>query len=562
MSRALEPADRLARYGPTAGDRVRLGDTDLWVRVAEDRQAPGDEPQWGYAKNLRPRMTQSGRASDSELDVVVAGALVIDPTIGVVKADIGIKDGRIVGVGRAGNPAISDGIELEIGPHTSPIMAYGLIATPGAVDSHVHLITPELMPAALSGGVTTLITAGFEEPPWAMERTLAAMTAWPLNIGIQACARSEASADFEALVDAGAVGFKIHEDYGADPELIDATLRFAEQAGVAVSLHTDGLHESAELEDTVAAIAGRTVHAYHVEGTGGGHVPDLLGLVREPNILCSSTTPTLPYGVNAAAEHVPMIVLNHGGSMAVAADIALAAERVHPATMAAEGPLHDLGAIAMINSDSQGMGRIMETVRRSMQLASVLKGWSGNTVESSAENDDHDDDTERVLRFLAKVTIEPAITHGLAEYVGSLRPGRLADIVLWKPAWFGAKPELVLKSGFAAWGPLGEGNATVERAEPTRYRPDWGGAGRVAGRLGVTFSSSGAVAALRRRSSIGREIVAIGRTRGLSREDLWLNRATPAIEIDPVDGWVTLDDRPLAMDPVDDLPLSRRYFFR
>ena len=559
MSRALEPADRLARYGPTAGDRVRLGDTDLWVRVAEDRQAPGDEPQWGYAKNLRPRMTQSGRASDSELDVVVAGALVIDPTIGVVKADIGIKDGRIVGVGRAGNPAISDGIELEIGPHTSPIMAYGLIATPGAVDSHVHLITPELMPAALSGGVTTLITAGFEEPPWAMERTLAAMTGWPLNIGIQACARSEASADFEALVDAGAVGFKIHEDYGADPELIDATLRFAEQAGVAVSLHTDGLHESAELEDTVAAIAGRTVHAYHVEGTGGGHVPDLLGLVREPNILCSSTTPTLPYGVNAAAEHVPMIVLNHGGSMAVAADIALAAERVHPATMAAEGPLHDLGAIAMINSDSQGMGRIMETVRRSMQLASVLKGWSGNTVERPVDNDD---DTERVLRFLAKVTIEPAITHGLAEHVGSLRPGRLADIVLWKPAWFGAKPELVLKSGFAAWGPLGEGNATVERAQPTRYRPDWGGAGRVAGRLGVTFSSSGAVAALRRRSSIGREIVAIGRTRGLTREDLWLNRATPAIEIDPVDGWVTLDDRPLAMDPVDDLPLSRRYFLR
>ncbi|HXI81376.1 MAG TPA: urease subunit alpha [Verrucomicrobiae bacterium] len=559
MSRALEPADRLARYGPTAGDRVRLGDTDLWVRVAEDRQAPGDEPQWGYAKNLRPRMTQSGRASDSELDVVVAGALVIDPTIGVVKADIGIKDGRIVGVGRAGNPAISDGIELEIGPHTSPIMAYGLIATPGAVDSHVHLITPELMPAALSGGVTTLITAGFEEPPWAMERTLAAMTGWPLNIGIQACARSEASADFEALVDAGAVGFKIHEDYGADPELIDATLRFAEQAGVAVSLHTDGLHESAELEDTVAAIAGRTVHAYHVEGTGGGHVPDLLGLVREPNILCSSTTPTLPYGVNAAAEHVPMIVLNHGGSMAVAADIALAAERVHPATMAAEGPLHDLGAIAMINSDSQGMGRIMETVRRSMQLASVLKGWSGNTVERPVDNDD---DTERVLRFLAKVTIEPAITHGLAEHVGSLRPGRLADIVLWKPAWFGAKPELVLKSGFAAWGPLGEGNATVERAQPTRYRPDWGGAGRVAGRLGVTFSSSGAVAALRRRSSIGREIVAIGRTGGLTREDLWLNRATPAIEIDPVDGWVTLDDRPLAMDPVDDLPLSRRYFLR
>jgi urease subunit alpha len=252
---ALEPAERLARYGPTVGDRVRLADTDCWIEVEDDRQAPGDEPIWGYGKTLRPRMTQAGRASDSELDAVVAGALVIDPTIGIVKADIGIKDGRIVGVGRAGNAAISDGIELEIGPHTEPIMAYGLIATPGAVDSHVHLISPELPAAALSGGVTTLIGAGFEEPPWAMERMLAAMASWPVNIGLQACARSTDAADLEPLIDAGAVGLKIHEDYGATPDLIDATLRFADAAGVAVSLHTDGLHESAELEDTVASIS-------------------------------------------------------------------------------------------------------------------------------------------------------------------------------------------------------------------------------------------------------------------------------------------------------------------
>ena len=564
MSRSLTAAERLARYGPTAGDRVRLADTDLWVRVTEDRQAPGDEPIWGYAKTLRPRMTQAGRATDSELDAVVAGALVIDPTIGIVKADIGIKDGRIVGVGRAGNPAISDGIELEIGPHTSPIMAYGLIATPGAVDSHVHLINRALMPAALSGGVTTLVTAGFEEPPWAMERTLAALAEWPLNVGIQACARSESTADFEALLDAGAVGFKIHEDYGADPDLIDATLRFAEAAGVAVSLHTDGLHETAELEDTVAAIAGRTVHAYHVEGTGGGHVPDLLGLVREPNIICSSTTPTIPFGRSTAAEHVAMIVLNHGGSMAVAADVALAAGRVHPATMAAEGPLHDLGAIQIINSDSQGMGRIMETVRRSLQLASVLTRWRGSTLKrgSGSTGDDGPDDNERVLRFLAKVTIEPAITHGLTDHVGSLRAGRLADIVLWKPAWFGAKPELVLKSGVAAWGPLGDGNASVERAEPTRYQADWGSAPGLAARLGVTFAAAAAVDGLRRRSIGGREVVSLGRTRGLTRDDLWLNKATAAIEIDPIDGAVTLDDRRLAVEPVDDLPLNQRYFLR
>jgi urease subunit alpha len=355
--------DRLARLGPTTDDRVRLGDTGLWVRVAEDRQAPGDEPIWGYGRTIRPREAQ-GRAGPSELDVVVAGALVVDPVLGAIKADIGIKDGRIVGVGRAGNGELSGGIDLPIGPHTQPIMGYGLIATPGAVDSHVHLISPELMPAALSGGVTTLITAGFEEPPWAMERMLAATAGWPLNIGLQACARSEDEADLAVLLDAGAVGFKIHEDYGAFPELIDLTIRFAEVHDVSVALHTDGLHESAELEDTVAAIHGRTVHAYHVEGSGGGHVPDAIGLVRERSVICSSTTPTVPFGRSAAAEQVPMIVLNHGVSFHVAEDLELVRERVHAATMAAEGPLHEFGAIAIVNSDSQGMGRMMETVRR------------------------------------------------------------------------------------------------------------------------------------------------------------------------------------------------------
>jgi urease subunit alpha len=563
----LSPQERLARYGPSTGDRIRLADSDLWIRVAEDRQATGDEPQWGYAKNLRGRMVQSGRAGPSELDVVVTGAVVVDATIGVVKADIGIKDGRIVGVGRAGNREISDGIELDIGPHTAPIPAYGLIATPGAVDSHVHAISPQLLPAALSGGVTTMITAGFEEPPWLMERTLAGLEAWPVNVGLQACARSEGSADLEALVEAGAIGLKIHEDYGAYPELIDATLAFAESRGIAVCLHTDGLHESAELEDTVAAIAGRTVHAYHVEGTGGGHLPDLLGLVRERNIVCSSTTPTLPYGVNAAAEHVPMIVMNHGGSMGVPDDVELARERVHPATMAAEGPLHELGAIGIVNSDSQGMGRIMESVRRTLQLADTMKRWRATEAGAGhpglpVDLADPRDDTDRVLRYLAKVTIEPAIVHGLAEVVGSLRPGRLADIVLWSPAWFGVKPELVLKSGMAAWAPLGEGNASVERAEPTRYRSDWGGLPEAARRLGVTFAAPGAGDHLQRGRTGGRQVVEIGRTRGLTRGDLHANRATAPIEIDPVDGRVTLEGRALVVDPVAELPLNRLYFLR
>jgi urease subunit alpha len=551
----LSPEEHLARYGPTTGDRVRLGDTDLWVRVTEDRQAPGDEPIWGYAKTFRPEATQ-GRASDSELDAVVAGVLVLDPVLGAIKADIGIKDGRIVGVGRAGSEAISDGIELRIGPHTRPIMGYGLIATPGAVDSHVHLISPALLPAALSGGVTTLITAGFEEPPWAMARTLAATADWPLNVGLQACARAADDGVLEALLEAGACGFKIHEDYGADPELIDHTLRFAETHDVSVSLHTDGLHERAELEDTVAAIDGRTVHAYHVEGSGGGHVPDVIGLVREPNIICSSTTPTVPFGVSAAAEQVPMIVLNHGASFGVKADLELVRERVHATTMAAEGPLHELGAIAIVNSDSQGMGRMMETVRRTFQLAHVMSGWGGTTASG-----DPLDATERVLRYLAKVTIEPAITHGIADHVGSLRSGRIADIVLWEPAFFGVKPLVVLKAGMAAWAALGEGNATVEGAQPTRYGPDWGGRGRAAASLSTTFVSAGASGSSAL-AGHGRAVVAVRATRGLTRASLHRNRVAPPIEVDVRDGSVTLDGRPLAVEPVSEVPLSRRYLLR
>ena len=566
MSR-LTADEAIARYGPSTGDRIRLADTDLWIRVAEDRQALGDEPQWGYGKNLRERMAQAGRAGPSELDSVILGAVVVDAAIGVVKADIGIKDGRVAGVGRAGNPAISDGIDLEIGPHTAPISAYGLLATPGTVDSHVHTISPRLLPAALSGGVTTLVTAGFGEPPWAMARMLAALGDWPVNVGLQAGARAEDDAALETLVEAGAIGFKIHEDYGAYPELIDRTLAFAESRGVAVALHTDGLHESAELEDTVAAIGGRTVHAYHVEGTAGGHLPDLLGLVREANIVCSSTTPTVPYGVNAPAEHLPMIVLNHGGSFGLPGDVELARERIHPRTMAAEGPLHELGAIAIVNSDSQGMGRIMESVRRTLQLAHVMKAWRATEAGTghpglAAQAADRFDDTERVLRYLSKVSLEPAITHGLADHVGSLRPGRLADIVLWKPAFFGVKPELVLKGGYPAWGPLGDGNATVERAEPTRYRADWGGAGSVAAGLGLTFAAPGTGRALARRSRLSRPVVEIGRTRGLTRADLAMNTATAAIEIDPLDGRVMLGGRDLAVEPVVDLPLNRAYWLR
>jgi urease subunit alpha len=561
----LSPEEHRARFGPSAGDRIRLGDTDLWIRVEADRQSIGDEPIWGYAKDIRLGMAQAGSAGPSELDAVVVGAVIVDPLLGILKADIGIKDGRIAGIGRAGNPAITDGVDLRIGPHTRPISGYGLVATPGAVDSHVHFVSPSLIPAALAGGVTTLISAGFTEPPARMERILRGLEGYPVNVGLQANARSMDAADLEVLLDAGAVGFKIHEDYGASPDLIDATLRFADAHDVSVSLHTDGLHETAELEDTIAAIAGRTVHAYHVEGSGGGHVPDLIGIVREANVICSSTTPTIPWGVSAADEGVPMTVLNHGATFGVAEDLALIRERTHPATMAAEGPLHELGAIQIVNSDSQGMGRIMETVRRTFQLAHAMKAWRASAAGSGHPGlpDEGSDDNVRVLRYLAKVTIEAAITHGISAYVGTLAAGRLADIVLWRPAYFGVKPELVIKGGFAAWSPLGEGNATVQAAEPTRYAPDWAGRQHGAPSVSALFvSASGDREALRGRLDTRRELIAVAGCRGLTRASLALNRATAPIDVDPTDGRVTLAGRALAAEPVTEVPLSRRYFLR
>ncbi len=530
-------------FGPLTGDRLRVADSDLWLEISENRQSVGDEPTLRYGGTIRT--FNHGPAGPSELDMVIVGAVVVDPVVGVVKADIGIKEGRIVAVGGVGR-------DIEIGPHTEPIIAYGLVATPGVVDSHVHLVTPDILPVALSAGVTTLITAGFDEPPWAMERFLRSFETWPINIGLQGNARSTDDAALDALLAAGAVGFKIHEDYGADPQLIDAVLSYADAHDISVALHTDGLNETAELDDTVAAIDGRTIHAYHVEGAGGGHVPDVIGLVREANIICSSTTPTMPYGVNALAEHVPMTAVSHGLSLDDEHDLALARERVRGTTMSAEGPLHELGAIAITNSDSQGMGRIGETLRRTLQLAHVMKAWAADAGGT---------DNARVLRYLAKCTIEPAITHGLSDHVGSLQPGRLADIVLWKPAWLGVKPELVFKSGFPAWGSFGDGNATVEWSEPRRYRAGWGGHGLAPASVSVTFVSASLDAtAFAARLGSGRAYLAVKETRGLTRADLHLNRATAAVEVDPVDGAVRLDGRILAAEPARDLPLNRSHF--
>jgi urease subunit alpha len=575
--RGMRQADYAARYGPTTGDRVRLGDTDLWLRVEDDHVGHGDEPLWGYAKNIRSRMTQYDHSSgDSELDVLVAGVLLVDPLLGVVKTNLGISGGRIAGIGRAGNPDITAGVDLIIGPNTLPIMGYGLIATAGGVDSHVHLITPRLVPVALSAGVTTLITAGFEEPPAAMAATLRAFEQLPVNLGLQASARTPFRAPVERVIEAGACGLKVHEDWGAYPEIINAVLSLADDHDIAVALHTDGLNESCELDDTVAAIGGRAVHAYHVEGSGGGHIPDLIGLVREPSVICSSTTPTIPYGTGTAAEHPEMIAAVHGGMGPE--DLALAAERVHPRTLAAEGPLHELGGIAIINSDSQGMGRIGETIRRSWQLAHVMKAWrSGEDGQgwpippavrrlaprrpgSLTDDGLGPDDNERVLRYLAKYTIDPAITHGVADEVGTLAPGRLADIVLWRPGYFGVRPELILKGGHFAWGAFGEGNASVEDAEPRRYGPHWGGLGRTPASLSVTFTSAAALdAGLPARLGSKRRFVPVRGTRSVRRDTLVAGRSWPQVAVDPGDGTVSLDGRVLAAQPVAEVPLSRRY---
>jgi len=562
------------RHGPTAGDRLRLADTDLWIRIEEDLTEPGDQALWGYAKNWRSRMTQHDHATTaSELDTVIAAVIVVDPLLGVVKCDLGIKDGRIAGIGRAGNPDITAGVDLTIGPNTLPIPCHGLIATPAVIDSHVHLLSPRLVPVALSAGVTTLITAGFEEPPSRMHQTLRAFEHLPVNIGLQASARTDVDTGLDPVIEAGSVGLKIHEDWGAYPTIIDATLRAADAHDIAVCLHTDSLNESTDLAGTVSAIDGRTVHAYHVEGSGGGHIPDTIGLVAVPNVVCSSTTPTLPYGPATAAEQLDMKLIVHEGNPSLPGDVEAARELVHLPTMAAEGPLHELGAIQIVNSDSQGMGRIGETLRRTLQLADAMKRWRASDAgqgwddappvrrrRETPADDGLPDDNERVLRYLAKCTVEPAIVHGIAGEVGSLAPGHMADLVLWWASHMGVKPLMVIKGGVVAWSAMGEGNASVHGAEPTRYGPDWGAIGEAPAHLSTTFVSAAAEqAGIARTLGTQRRVVAVRGTRGLTRHDLVANTASPPVEVATADGTVTLDGRVLAAEAVAMVPLSRRY---
>jgi urease subunit alpha len=549
MSR-IDPREYLSLYGPTTGDRVRLGDTDLWVQVEADDTEPGEEMLGGCGKTARLGALVTG-ATDraSALDMVVLGVLLIDPVLGVRKTSIGIKDGRVVGVGRAGNPEVQQGIELVVDAHTAMIPGEGLIATPGIVDSHVHLSNAEVAPAALSAGVTTMVGMGIggvwdvgANPRENLHHLIAGWAHAPVNAAFLARGSSTSAQLLEEAVLSGCGGFKIHEDWGASPQVVDTCLGVAEGTDLPVALHTDTLNESGYLEDTLQATRGRTVHAYHVEG-GGGH-PDLLRIVGTEHVLCSSTTPTLPLTASTVAELGPMTMTVHRGHRMLDSDQEIAASRIREHAIAAENHLHDLGAVSIINSDSLGMGRIAETARRTWQLAHVqaaLHDGLGPEVDNNA----------RVLRYLAKLTHNPAVAHGMADQVGSLQPGRLADIVLWNPAWFGTTPELVIKSGFVAWGNTGSGSGSTRLTQPRRMLPFFGGLGRAPSRLAHIFVSqaclddAGAAAALPR----GPRYTAIRGSRGLGSRSMLHNTATPRVEVPPEPAPVTVDGREVPLEP-------------
>jgi urease subunit alpha len=489
----------------------------------------------------------------SELDLLITNVVVIDPVLGVVKASIGVKDGLIAGVGRAGNPDIVDHPDLLVGSATAPIYGHGFIATPGGVDTHVHLVQPRLVPVALAAGMTTLITGGLNDnPAFNARRMFEAFEHQPVNLGLLGRAAATVPDPLARQIESGTCGLKVHEDYAGYPSVIDRALAVADLYDVQIAMHTDGINESCELHETVAAIAGRAIHAYHVEGIGGGHAPDILAIVGVGNVIGSSTTPTIPYGRNVVAEHHAMMWSVHGMNPRVPSDRVMIADRIRDNTMRAESVLHELGAISIINSDSQGMGRIGESIRRTWQLAHQMKTLAGG---------DPPHDNPRILQYLAKYTINPARAHGIHRWVGSLEPGKIADIVLWRPEFFGVKPELVIKGGYPAWGALGEGNASIPQSEPVVYGAHWGGHGAAPASLSANFVSAAAAAGDFRHQVGGRRrALAVAGTRQVGKRHMLYNQANPRIEIDPRTVEIRIDGQPLPPLPGDDLPLNRRYF--
>jgi urease subunit alpha len=567
----VDRARYAALLGPTTGDRIRLADTDLFVEITEDRSigpaGSGDEVVFGGGKVIRESMGQS-RASraDGAPDLVITGAVVLDHW-GVVKADVGIRDGRIVALGKAGNPDTMNGVHpgLVIGPSTEVISGNGRILTAGAVDSHVHLICPGLMDEALGAGVTTLIGGGtgpaegtrattVTPGPWYLARMLEALDGWPVNIALLGKGNTVSEDGLWEQLRGGASGFKLHEDWGSTPAAIDACLRVAEAAGVQVALHSDTLNEAGYVESTLAAIGGRTIHAYHTEGAGGGHAPDIITVASHPHVLPSSTNPTRPYTVNTLDEHLDMLMVCHHLNPSVPEDLAFAESRIRPTTMAAEDVLHDVGAISMIGSDSQAMGRIGETIIRTWQTAHVMKQRRGMLDGGPADN-------MRAQRYVAKYTICPALAHGLDAEVGSIEPGKLADLVLWEPAFFAVRPHLVLKGGMIAWAAMGDANASIPTPQPVLPRPMFGASAVAAAALSLHFVSPAAIAdGLADRLAVRRPLVPVRDVRWLGKADMPFNDALPHIEVDPDTFTVRIDGDDVEPAPVSSLPMAQRYF--
>ncbi|MFD8225728.1 urease subunit alpha [Streptomyces massasporeus] len=559
-ARRLNPYEYAATHGPRAGDRIRLGDSGLVVKVESDSQRRGDEFLAGFGKTARDGLHLKAAAVRETCDVVISNVVVIDAVQGVRKVSIGIREGRICSIGRAGNPDTLDGVDVVVGTGTSIVSGEGLIATAGAVDTHVHLLSPRIMEASLASGVTTVIGQEFGpvwgvgvNSPWALRHAFGAFDAWPVNIGFLGRGSSSHEAPLiEALAEGGASGFKVHEDMGAHTRALDTALRVAEEHDVQVALHSDGLNECLSVEDTLRVLEGRTIHAFHIEGCGGGHVPNVLKMAGVPNVIGSSTNPTLPFGRDAVAEHYGMIVSVHDLKTDLPGDAAMARDRIRAGTMGAEDVLHDLGAIGITSSDAQGMGRAGETVRRTFAMAGKMK------AEFGAPDDEHDN--ERVLRYMAKLTINPALAHGLSHEVGSIETGKLADIVLWRPEYFGAKPQLVLKAGFPAYGVVGDPGAATDTCEPLVLGPQFGAHGATPAEISVAFVAQAALDQGHDTMPTRRRRVAVRGTRGIGPADLRLNSRTGAVDVDQRTGLVTLDGEPLRSEPAESVSLNRLYF--
>ena len=556
-------------FGPTVGDRVRLADTELVIEVERDLIAEagaiGDEVKFGGGKVIRDGMGQSPTALDAEsLDLVITNALILDAVQGVIKADIGVKHGRIVGLGHAGNPGIQRGISMIIGAATEVIAGEGCIVTAGGIDTHIHFICPQQIEHALASGITTMIGGGTGPAHgtfattctpgiWNIHRMLEAADEYPMNLGFLGKGNCATPEPLREQVLAGVVGLKLHEDWGTTPAAIDCCLGVADELDVQVAIHTDTLNESGFVEDTIAAFKGRTIHTFHSEGAGGGHAPDIIRVCGEPNVLPSSTNPTRPFTVNTIDEHLDMLMVCHHLDSKIPEDVAFAESRIRPETIAAEDLLHDLGAFSMMSSDSQAMGRVGEVITRTWQTAHKMKVQFG-VLESPRPADNF-----RALRYIAKYTINPAISHGLAHEVGSIEVGKLADLVVWKPAFFGVKPEVILKGGLIAMANMGDPNASIPTPQPTFYRPQFAAHGRAKFSTSITFVSD---AALRsgKLPPLSKRLSAVKNTRHISKRDLLWNDTLPKIEVDPETYTVKADGRVLTCEPATVLPLAQRYF--